>query len=316
MLALGVLLFCQPIAARAQPLRLLLDGAWAPHHAPYFLGIERGLFTQAGIDATLEPTRGSTAVAAMIGQRDFDLGQMTASGAAAAIARGVPMRMIAIYQPRTALAVVGIKGRIRLQGPRSLDGLRVGVTPGAIDGLAMTLFRRANALGTSTMTILPINARDKLAALISGRVDAVIADGLALRAALRAVDAQAEMLELADNGVPLQGLGFVASQAFLAGNADLTRRALGAIRRSFAAAAADPQAACQVTKLKVVLAESQVHCVEALKDFLARTTPPDSPAWGRQTPEAWGRMIEMLRATGEIQGTRPASTYYTNEFLP
>ena len=38
--------------------------------------------------------------------------------------------------------------------------------------------------------------------------------------------------------------------------------------------------------------------------------------WGRQSGEAWQRMIEAMRSVGEIQGTRPPSFYFTNSVAP
>ena len=314
-LAVALLVACVP-AALAEPLRLLLDGTWGPQHAPYFVAIEHGYFARADIEPNLEIGRNSATLAVMVGQRAFDLGETTASAAASAIGRGVPIRVIAVYQPRISTAIVGIQGRVRLLVPRSVEGLRIGMTPGSTDSLAMTIFRRSNNIAASTITSFPLEAAAKVPALLAARVDVVVGDAQLLGAALIASQQQPEVLDLADNGVPLMGFGFVANRTFLAENAALTRRALVAIRAGFSDAAADPARACELTLARTPMVETQENCVAKLRSFLARVTPASAPDWGRQPPEAWARMIEVLKVAGEIQGTRPASAYYTNEYLP
>lgn len=117
LLALGLML-AAAMPAAAQPVRILVDGAWEPRHAPFFLARDRGRFAAAGIEPTIEPGRGAGTVAVMVGQRAFDIGHMPASSAASAMARGVPIRMIAVYEQQAATALVGITGKVRLLIPQ------------------------------------------------------------------------------------------------------------------------------------------------------------------------------------------------------
>jgi NitT/TauT family transport system substrate-binding protein len=302
--------------ARAEALRVLVDGAWAPHHAPLFLAQERGYFREAGLDPLIEPSLGSNSVAVMVGQRSFDLGLVPASIAATAVSRGVPVRMVAVIQPRTTLSVVGLAEKVKLEGPASLAGLRLGVTPGGNDSLAMTIFRRANNIGISALLIMPTENAAKLPALLAGRLDAVVGGGPALASALRAEGQAPSVMPLASHGVALIGLGFVAQRQAVTADAELLRRGLGAIRRGFAAAVAAPGEACAAMQRATAAGEGDGTCQDALTAFLATTAPAGEPGWGRQDGEAWARMIEAMRAAGEIQGTRPASFYFTNDVVP
>jgi len=292
------------------------SGAWAPHHAPFFLATARGYFAEAGIEALVEPSLGGNTVAVMVGQRAFDLGQVPASTAAAAISRGAPIRVVAVYQPRNALAVVGIAGKVTFDGPKSLIGLRLGVTPGGPDSMALGIFRRANNLGMSALLVMPTEPGAKLPGLASGRLDAVVGNAQVLAAGLRADGQEPQVLMLGQYGVPLMGLGFVTPQSEMTAKADLLRRGLDAIRRGFAAAAQAPNEACAVMRDAIAMTETEEQCVALLAGFLATTMPAGDKGWGRQAPEDWARMIEAMRGAGEIQGTRPPSFYFSNTMLP
>lgn len=316
-LLLGLLPGLTPAGpARAELLRVQVDGAWAPHHAPIFLAKERGYFQQARLEPLIEASLGSNSVAVMVGQRSFDLGMVPASVAAASVSRGVPVRMVAVFQPRTTLSVVGLAEKVKLDGPAALAGLRLGVTPGGNDSMALAIFRRANNIGISSLLIMPTEPAAKLPALTAGRLDAVVGGGPALATALRAEGLEPAVMPLAEHGVALMGLGFVAQRNAVTAEADLLRRGLGAIKRGFAAAASSPAEACAAMQRAVVTGDNEAGCADALAAFLATTMPAGAPGWGRQEGEDWVRMIEVMRAAGEIQGTRPASFYYTNAVIP
>ena len=312
----ALMLLASAVPGGAEPLRLLVDTAYQPHHVPILTAVLRGHFQREGLELLVEPGLGANQVAVLVGQRAFDLGHVTAPAAAAAIANGTPIRMVAIYQPRTTLALVGLQGRVRLTGPRAVEGLRLGITPGTIDTPALALFRRANGIGIGAMTVVPTDRGAKLADLVGGRLDVAIGDGLAMRAALREQGLEPELLDLAELGVPLMGFGFVASQAFLSAHPGAVKRALSAVRAGFADAAADPAGACEAARPRFRRAATQEGCAAALGNFLATVMPPGAPGWGRQPVEGWQAMIEALRTAGELQGTRPTSFYFTNSVLP
>jgi NitT/TauT family transport system substrate-binding protein len=316
LLLAALMLLAGAVPAAAEPLRLLVDTAYQPHHVPILTAVLRGHFQREGIELLIEPGLGPNMVAVLVGQRGFDIGQVTAPAAAAAIASGTPLRMVAIYQPRTTLALVGVQGRVRLTTPRAVEGLRMGISPGSIDTTALSLFRRAHGIGVSALTVVPTDRAGKLPDLVGGRLDVVIGDGLVLRAALREQGLEAEVLELADLGVPLMGFGFVANQTVLAANPALVKRALSAVRAGFVDAAADPAGACEAARPRFRMTATQEGCVAGLGAFLATVMPPGAPGWGRQSVEGWQAMIEAMRAAGDLQGTRPTSFYFTNNVLP
>jgi NitT/TauT family transport system substrate-binding protein len=310
-----LLLLADAMPAAAQRIRLLLEGAPAPRHVPILAAVAGGHFAREGLDASVEAGLGANMATVLVGQRAFHLAHVSAPAAAAAISRGAPIRMVAIHQPHTALALVGLQGKVRLDGPRAVEGLRVGVAPATVDGLVLSLFRRAQGIGISAMTVIPTEQASKLTDLLAGRFDAVVGDGPSMRAALQAQGQVPEVMMLAGQGVALQGFGFIASQAMLDENPEMLRRGMRALRAGFAAAAADPAASCAAVRAAHDVAETDTACTAALRVFLETLAPPVA-GWGRQSPETWLRMIEAMRAAGEVQGSRPPSFYYTNAVIP
>ncbi len=306
-----------PVAASAQErVRMLLDWGWLPYHSAFFLAQERGYFREAGIDLQVEQGRGSNTTAILVGQRGFDIGHLNVTNAAAAMAKGVPLRVVAVYQHRTSASFVGIRGRVRLEGPRSLEGLRIGSTPGGSDGLGLSIFRRSNNIAERALNVISLDATAKTAALLTGQVDVVSGDSHAYQAIVRGAGHEAEVMELASFGVPLLGFGFAVNETFAREKPNAIRATLAAARRGFADMAADPEGACTLIRSRVQIAGGPAQCLDYVTGLIRLSTPPTDPSWGRSTPEEWEALISTLRGVGEIQGNRASSTYFTNEFLP
>jgi NitT/TauT family transport system substrate-binding protein len=304
------------VANAEEKVRLLLDWGWLPYHAAFFLAQERGYFHDAGVDVEVEQGRGSNTTAILVGQGSFDMGHLNVTNATAAIAKGVPLRVVAVYQHRTAASFVGIRGRVTLAGPDSLKGLKIGSTPGGSDGLSLTIFQRANHIPDGALNVISLDATAKTAALLTGQVDVVSGDSHAYQAIVRGAGQTPEVMELADFGVPLLGFGFAVNETFLHDKPDAIRKTLAAIRHGFADMAADPETACTLIRSRVQIAGKPPQCVDYITGLLRLSTPPADPSWGRSTPEEWDKLIATLKDTGEIKGDRAPATYYSNDYLP
>jgi NitT/TauT family transport system substrate-binding protein len=205
---------------------------------------------------------------------------------------------------------------VKLEGPDSLKGLKIGSTPGGSDGLSLSVFRRANKIPESALNVISLDATAKTAALLTGQVDVVSGDSHAYAAIVRGAGQEPEIMELASFGVPLLGFGFAVNETVLTETPDAIRRALVAIRRGFADVAADTDAACTLIRSRVQIAGKPAQCLDYIRGLQALSTPPTDPGWGRSTPEEWEALIGTLRSVGEIQSPRAAGSYYTNDLLP
>jgi NitT/TauT family transport system substrate-binding protein len=308
-----------PALGRAQgveKIRLLLDWGWLPYHSAFFLAQEKGYFRDAGVEVEVEQGRGSNTTAIVVGQRGYDMGHINITNAAAAVARGVPLKAVAVYQHRTSASFVGIKGRVNLAGPDSLKGLKIGSTPGGSDGLSLSVFKRSNNIPDSALNVISLDASSKTAALLTGQVDVVSGDSHAYRAIVMGAGHEPEVLELASYGVPLLGFGFAANEQAIKEKPEGIRRVLTAMRRAFADAANDTDAACTLIRGKVQVAGNQAQCVNYTKGLQALSQAPTDAAWGRQSEAEWTALVGTLSAVGEIKQQRPLTAYYTNDLLP
>ena len=315
--ALAIALAIANAASAQTPVKVLLDWAWLPYHAAFITAQEKGYYKEAGLDVTLEQGRGSASTALLLSQGGFDIAHLNVTNAAQMIGKGGAIKVVGLYQHKTAAAFIGIKGKVKLDGPQSLKSIKIGGTPGGSDGLSLKVFTAANGMKMTDLNIVALDANAKTAALFGGTIDVVSGDSPAYNSYVRATNQEPVVLQLSDAGVPLLGFGFAANNAYLAKNPEVVRKFIAASKRGIAEAARDLKAACELMQAKVHLSGTVERCVDYNQGLLALSTPPTDPSWGRQTDEEWKKLLDTLKSTGELPGDdRPLSAYYTNEFVP
>lgn len=298
------------------PVKVLLDWAWLPYHSPFLLAQDKGFYKEAGLDVTLEQGRGSGSTAVVLSQGSFDIAHLNVTNAAQLMGKGGAIKVVAIYQHKTAASFVGIKGKVKLDGPQSLKGIRIGSTPGGSDALSLRIFMRANGMKDGDLNVVSLEANAKTTALFGGRIDVVSGDAPAFDAYVRATDQQPETFRLGDAGVPLLGFGFAVNDAYLSRNPEIVRKFLAATKRGFQEAAKDPKAACEFMQTKVHLAGTVPRCVDYFDGVMALSTAPTDPDWGRQTEAEWAKLVETLVAVNELPAGKAASSFYSNDYVP
>lgn len=313
--ALALLLGAGQAVAQT-PVKVLLDWAWLPYHSPFLLAQERGYYKEAGLEVTVEQGRGSATTALLVSQGGFDIAHVNVTNAAQLIGKGGPLKVVGLYQHKTAASFVGIKGKVKLDSPDSLKKVSIGSTPGGSDALSLRIFMRANGMKEGDLNVVSLEANAKTTALFGGRIDAVSGDAPAFEAYVRATGQEPEVLKLSDVGVPLLGFGFAVNEAYLAKNPDAVRGFLAATKRGFAEAARDPKAACEFMQAKVHLAGTVPRCVDYVTGLFALSTPATDPTWGLQTEEEWGKLVTTLQSVGELPASKRAAEFYTNDFVP
>jgi len=313
---LGVFAAAPAAAQDLQTVNVILDWAWRPHHAPFVVGLEKGYFKEEGIDLTVEQGRGSATAATLVGQGQFDIAHLNITNAAQAISKGVPIKSIAVYQTRSAAAFIGVKGRVELDSVEALRPLRIGSTPGGSDGLSLSIFARSNDLTVQDFNVVGMEGSGKTIALLQNQVDVVSGDSYAYDALVRAANEEPEIMLLADYGVPLLGFGFATNDTFAAEHGDIIPAFLRAAHRSYAAAVADPEAACEILRTTYEVPGTNEACVAYFMNLADLSQAPDDTNWGVQTAEQWDALVGALKDIGEVSADMTADAFWTNDFQP
>ncbi len=175
-----------PAAEALQKATLRLDWTALGYHAPFYLGVARRYYQDAGLDLAILEGKGSPAVASLVGNGSDDFGFADASTVAQLISQGLPEKVVmGIFQKSTlALYFPADRG---IKSPADIRGKRIIVCP--TDGMARYLpaFLKASGMTISDVKVSTVDCSIKYSYLAQGNGDLVGSYGTAGGSLLRAV---------------------------------------------------------------------------------------------------------------------------------
>jgi len=303
-------------AAAADPVTVRIDWLYTSYHAPFFLGLEKGWYRDAGIELAIREGRGSGNVVQLVGNGSDAFGFAGADAVVRGVQQGVPVVSVATIMPRNAdvLLVLASSGIAKVA---DLKGKRIGSTPGGTSDALLPAFLRGAGLAPGDVTIVPIDAQLKPQMVLQGRVDAMNAP--AWGRSFLASGGEVRAFAYADNGVEVVGYTIVASPDTVRSQPDLVSRFVAATLKSWAYAVEHPDETLAAIVKHVPetftperRANARADLVEALK--LVKPAVAGRPL-GAQSEADWERMQKQLADYGVIRQARPVDQYLTHRFV-
>jgi NitT/TauT family transport system substrate-binding protein len=100
----------------------LTDDAFHGRHSPYFVGVEKGLYKDAGFDVQISPGAGSGSVLAAIEDGKADYAMAEAASVVQAVAKGAKVKAFSVFIDNSASGLASLK---RYPTPESISGKTV-----------------------------------------------------------------------------------------------------------------------------------------------------------------------------------------------
>jgi NitT/TauT family transport system substrate-binding protein len=160
-------------AGEIKPVTLMLN--WYPYgeHAPFYYGVEQGIFKKHGIDLTIKAGQGSTKTVQAAGQGQVDFGWADTPAVLANIDKGVKVKSLGVYLQTTPSAVQ-VFTESGIKTPADLKGKTIAVSAGDAPTVTFPIFLKAAGLTPDDVKQQNLDAAGKVAAVLSNKVDGLI----------------------------------------------------------------------------------------------------------------------------------------------
>lgn len=241
-------------AAAATPMTFLIDWLPAGDKAAVFLGVEKGLFKEQGLEVTIRSGRGSGDVVTKLGTGAADMGMGGLAALLQARAQsGVPVTAVmSVYTEQPdAIFTTADSGVSSL---KDLAGKTVATATFSSSNVVWPLLLRANGVPVDSVKLLKVDPGALAPMLATGRVAATInwlTAAPAFQGPLGEAGKTFKALPWSGLGYEGYGLSVFASDAMLARRPEAVRKFLAAFARATEMAEADPGAAARALKAAV-----------------------------------------------------------------
>ena len=312
-------------AVRAQArvaLKMSLNAGRDGSNAPLFLAEQKGYFREAGIDITLDPSRGAVDNFQRVGSDTYDVGYADLTVLIQFVSREpaqAPLAVATIYT-RSPIAIISL-ARANISRPQDLAGRRVGAP---VTDAGFALFPAyASVTGVRQQDIQFQNVEFALreALLMRGEVDAITGFDSTSAFNLRRAGARMEdirFLYFADAGLSFYSNSIIVSKKLLREREALVPGLVRAILRGFKDAIANPAEATDALMRVEGLADRAIE-LERLQWVVRNQIVTDHArqhGLGYADPAVHERAIALVSDAMALPRRPTVAEMTTDRFLP
>jgi len=296
-----------------RPVTFRADWTFKAVHAPVFLALERGYYTQQGLSLQFLPGSESANAVKSVGSKSDHFGMADATVMARAVSEGAPVRAVAGIQQSNPIAIAA---NPEIRSPKELEGKTLITTAATGPAQLFPVFAKGAGLDAAKVNVANVAGNAQLSTFIAGRGDAVTVytnNELQLLQA-RAPDKAFNVFRYSDYGVTLLNQVLVAHNDTIAGDPELVRRFLRATLRGYEDAAREPGAAVDAFMRANPTAERALvekQLAAALQ--MMRSPASQGKPVGWMVEGDWVATLNRLEQDLGMTGRKATSAYFTNE---
>lgn len=314
--AAAVGLLASATAMAADKVSVRTDWFHSAYHSPFFLGIEKGFYADAGIELDVTEGRGSGQVVQLVGNGEDQFGFASVDSVFRGVSKGITVISVANIMPKMGQAVYVLKSS-GITSPEQLKGKSIAITPGGTNEALLPAFLQNIGLKESDLNYINVSPAAKVRLFMSGEFDAIMATAWA-KGLFEAVGG-ADTFVYSDHGVTMVGYNIISNPKVLAENPDLAKRFLAATLKSWEYAKAHPE-----ESLDALAKHSKPNAKPDRRkrnsgDFATALefvgTAVEGEAYGFQSEKDWSDTQALLLKVGVVDSEQDLGKLFTNDFV-
>lgn len=282
----------------------------------FYYGKDEGIYSDAGINLNLGEGAGSQAALGALIQGQEDVVIMPGVFALSAIQKGIPVKLIALYQPTTPIALISHPEN-PVNVPKDLEGKTVAHAVGETGTSYLEVFCQANSIDCSKISKVQMDSQARVPQFLQKQVDVV---SVYRTNDLPVLEAQTGItfptLDLPEFGLAIPGMAVVASDEGIANRSDALKAFLAANATAIEMTREDPDAATAALR-KVWQAGPADEVIRAQIEATSESIHgPEGQPVGWIEEKMVSDALDLLATAGDPRADRPVTDFFTNDLLP
>ena len=309
-------------ASAETSIRFSNDWKWEGPNAPVLLALDRGWYTEAGLDVSVDTGQGSREALPRVASGTWQMGSADINSLIKFRDQNpdIPLMAIMTIYNAPPFAIIGRKS-LGVMAPKDLEGKILGAP--APDGAyaQWKAFVKANDIDASKVTIENVGFPVREPMLAAGKVDAITGYSFSSFINLKAKGVGEEDISLIlmrEHGLDLYGNVIIVNPDFAKDNPEAVKAFVAVTVRAYLETAKDPAAAVKHVLNHNDVAREEVE-LERLQMALAQNIITDevrANGFGGVDMERLERSIDQIADTYEFTNRPMASDVFDPQYLP
>ena len=295
-------------------LKFQLNSPGGGYNSGYALALEKGYYSTAGLDVTIEPGNGSATTAQLVAAGKVDVAFADAAAVMKLVAQGAEITVVGTILQGNPNEVTSLK-KAGITKVADLKGKKVALPNGYSQTAMFPLLLKANGLEAADMQVVNMPPESMVASLLQGQVDAILGSMDNFSVQLKNEGADTVNLPFIDNGAPTVAQSIIASNAYLKSNPEVVKSFVAASLKGWNDAIDSPADA--LSALQKLFPEVNMNLAPGQLDATIYLMCANRAQHvGKASPEQWNDTVKILSAIGILPAEIPASKYYSYDYLP
>ncbi|MEU4311085.1 ABC transporter substrate-binding protein [Nocardia sp. NPDC024068] len=293
---------------------------WYPYgeHAPFYYGVQEGIFAKHGIDLKISAGQGSTKTAQATGSKQTDFGWADTPAVLGNIDKGVKIKSVGVFLQTTPSAVQ-VFADSNIRTPADLAGKTIAVSAGDAPTTTFPVYLDKAGVPADQVTQQSLDSAGKMSAMLSGRVDGLI--GFAHDQGPTIANKsgkEVRYLRYSDQGLSFFSNGLIANQATIESSPELVQAMVDATSEAFAAAVAKPEAAVAAMEGKDPQLPPQQVLLQQWQQTIPLLSTPETAgkAPGTNSEADWRATVDVLSGAKLLDKAEDPAKYWDSQFTP
>jgi NitT/TauT family transport system substrate-binding protein len=285
-------------------------------YGPLYMAQQKGFFAANGLSVRMGEGAGAPAALGALLQGQEDVVILPGIFAVSAIQKGMPIKLIAIYHPKTPVVIISHPDK-PARTPKDLEGKSIAISVGETGTTYLSTFAAQNGVDFNKIKKVQVDAQSRVNYFLQKQVDLVtVYRSNDLPALEKKTGEKFPIIDMAQHGLAIPGLAAVSSDAIIAKKGDVLKRFLAAVDKGIEATREDTKGASEAL-LKAWSAGPSLDVVEAQVKATI-----DAIAQVPGHPRGWidakliTSTLDLLKTDEDIGTPKPAQVFYTNDLLP
>lgn len=276
-------------------------------HAPYYLGLKKGFYKEAGLDIEILPGSGSNETVRLVGAGNDMFGVSVADAVLIGRGRGAPVVSLAVLLQQSPNVMVSLKER-GIEKPTDLYGKKVGVPSRSTVFAFWKALSSSAGLDEDQIETVDLGTTPTSGVLVSGGIDAAITLATNEKVALEKRGVELNVIDLAQYGVRSYGQVLFANEDVVKNQPEVAAKMKEATLKAWQYTIENTEEAINV--LKEFVPETNIeHELAKWDEIIPRTRNLDADVpFGHQDVAGWESSYNTF-AAADLIGTpyEPAS---------